>query len=474
MAGFFKYTGLYTDMYQLTMAQAYFNHGRQDTPASFDYFFRSSPFQNGYVVFAGLDTILDFLTNLHFDKEDIDYLASLGFSDAFLDYLAHFRFNGTIHSIPEGELVFPVEPVLRVEANLIEAQIIETLMLNFLNYESLIATKAARIRQMAGERLVSDFGLRRAHGLGGIQASRAAVIGGCDSTSNVYSAMRYGLKAVGTMAHSYIQSYEDELTAFRKYAETHPDNCILLVDTYDTLHNGVPNAITVGRELRDKGYELKAIRLDSGDLSYMAKQSRKMLDDAGFENVSIVASNQLDEYLIRSLNEQDAPIDIFGIGTKLVTGQPTGAHDGVYKLAMCNHEPRLKISENITKTTLPGLKRVIRFYNHNGEQEADAVLLADEEGIDRMYHPFETDQSKNLSKYEPVELYEQVMANGERTIDTPSPEELRKRVSERVNRLPIEYKRFENPHIYKVGISNNLLQLRNELIRQHKNEGVTL
>lgn len=474
MNAYLKYTGLYTDMYQLTMAQAYFDHGRQKTPAAFDYFFRSAPYQNGYVVFAGLDSVLDYLHNLEFDQEDIAYLASLGFNDSFLKYLSDFTFRGTVHAIPEGELVFPNEPVVRVEGNLIECQIIETVLLNFLNYESLIATKAARIRQVAGNRLVSDFGLRRAHGLGGIQASRAAVIGGCDSTSNVYSAMLYGMKAVGTMAHSYIQSYEDELTAFRKYAETHPDNAILLVDTYDTLNNGVPNAITVGKELREQGYELKGIRLDSGDLSYMAKLSRRMLDNAGFENVPIVASNQLDEYLIRSLNEQGAPIDIFGVGTKLATGQPDGAHDGVYKLSMCNNEPRLKISENITKTTLPSIKRVIRYYNANGEQEADAVVLQEEGSPDKMYHPFETEKSKQLKGYQEVELYQQVMTNGERLIDKEVPDVIRQRVSERIERLSIEYKRFENPHIYKVGISEKLMNLRSELIRQHKKEGVGL
>jgi len=461
-------------MYQLTMAQAYFDHGRQETPAAFDYFFRSAPFQNGYVVFAGLDAVLDYLHNLQFDKVDIDYLASLGFGDAFLKYLANFTFRGTVHAIPEGELVFPAEPVVRVEGNLIECQLIETVLLNFLNYESLIATKAARIRLVAGERPVSDFGLRRSHGLGGIHATRAAVIGGCDSTSNVYSAMLYNMKAVGTMAHSYIQSYEDELTAFRKYAETHPDNTILLVDTYDTLNNGVPNAITVGKELRQKGYELKGIRLDSGDLFYMAKHSRKLLDDAGFENVAIVASNQLDEHLIRSLNEQGAPIDIFGVGTRLATGQPEGAHDGVYKLCMCNHEPRLKISENITKTTLPGMKRVIRYYNADGEQEADAVVLQEEESPETMIHPFETEKSKTLSGYEPVELYQKVMADGERLIQKESPDGIRQRVNERIGRLAIEYKRFENPHIFKVGISKKLLTLRSKLINQHKKEGVGL
>ncbi|HEX9828819.1 MAG TPA: nicotinate phosphoribosyltransferase, partial [Bacteroidota bacterium] len=351
-----KHTGLYTDFYQLTMAQGYFLSGKSDTRAAFDYFFRENPFEGGYVLFAGLSDLLDTLQQFRFEKDDIEYLASVGLQRPFLHYLETFQFRGTIYSVREGEAVFPLEPIVRVEGNIIETQVIETLLLNVLNFESLIATKASRIKHAAGSRRVIDFGLRRAQGLGGIHASKAAIIGGVEATSNVYAAFQWGLEVTGTQGHSWIQSFDDELSAFRKFAEFFPERCVLLVDTYNTLRSGLPNAILVAKELEQRGNHLLAIRLDSGDLAYLAKHARAMLDAAGLQNVKIVVSNQLDEYVIRSIVQQGAPIDMFGVGTHLATGRTSPALDGVYKLSVYDSKPRLKFSENFTKTTLPGLK----------------------------------------------------------------------------------------------------------------------
>src|SRR6185312_1333526 len=344
-------SGLYTDRYELAMAHAYFKQKIQDVPACFDYFFRKLPYYGGYVISCGLGELLPVIENLHFNSNEINWLHKEGFDKDFLAWLEAFRFKGTIRSMPEGEIAFPLEPLLQVEGSLAEIQLIETLLLNYLNFQSLIATKAARIRYAAGNRHLSEFGLRRAQALGGISASRAAIAGGFDSTSNVYAAKMYDIKAVGTMAHSFIQSQENELIAFRKFAKSEPANCTLLVDTYDTLKSGIPNAIKVAKEMKEKGQQLQAIRLDSGDLAYLSKRGRKMLDDAGFQHVQIVVSNQLDEYLIKSLLEQKAPIDVFGVGTSLATGQPDAALDGVYKLCEINGKPKIKLSENIQKVT---------------------------------------------------------------------------------------------------------------------------
>jgi nicotinate phosphoribosyltransferase len=381
-------TGTYTDQYQLSMGQVYFLTGRKEQQAVFDYFFRKNPFNGGYTVFAGLQDLLTILERLRFEGEDLEFLQTQGLHPDFLAYLKGFRFSGTIYSSNEGDPVFPTRPVLRIEAPLIEAQIIETLLLNILNFQSLIATKASRIRRVAGERVLIDFGLRRAQSLGGYHASRAAVIGGFDSTSNVRAARDFGLAASGTMAHSFIQSWPDERTAFRRFAEGRPDNCVLLVDTYDTLNSGVPNAIGVAKEMEKRGHRLKGIRLDSGDLAYLARKSRSMLDEAGLQYVKISASNQLDEYVIKSLLEQQAPIDVFGVGTSLVTGQPDAALDGVYKLAMVDDQPLIKLSENVSKITLPHKKQVWRVLDDHGHfLGADAVGLVPEEDIQLMHHP---------------------------------------------------------------------------------------
>ncbi|HVP89592.1 MAG TPA: nicotinate phosphoribosyltransferase [Terriglobales bacterium] len=464
------HTGLYTDMYELTMAEAYFRDGTAATPAVFDYFFRTLPFGGGFVVFAGLGDALDLLEAFRFDAGDLDYLRGLGFAPDFLERMGRFRFRGAVHSIREGEVVFPLEPVLRVEAALLEAQLVETALLNILNFESLIATKAARLRLAAGPRLLSEFGLRRSHGPGGVLASRAAVIGGCDTTSDVYAARRYGLKPTGTMAHSYIESHGDELTAFRRFAEARPEGCIFLVDTYDTLRSGMPNAIRAAKEMEGRGDKLYAVRLDSGDLAYLAKQARRMLDESGLGYVRIMASNLLDEHVIRSLLEQGAPIDLFGVGTRLATGAPDGALDGVYKLAESGGEPRLKVSESLAKTTLPGRKAVVRCSDAAGEFGADAVVLADEPDVARMVHPFEPGQSLRLADFAKERLHVKVMEDGRR-LGGPEPvARIAAYAQSRLAALPPEHKRFENPHVYKVGLSDRLAELRDGLVRRFREE----
>lgn len=456
---------LYTDYYEFTMAQAYYLSGKEHSRACFDYFFRENPFNGGYTVFAGLSDVLHILEDLRFDKEDVQFLEKLGFKKPFLDYLSRFRFHASILSAREGEVVFPLEPVFRVEGTIIEAQIIETLILNLLNFESLIATKASRLRSVAGTRRVVDFGLRRSQGFGGIHASKAAVIGGLDATSNVYAAYHYSLEVTGTQAHSWIQSFNDELAAFRKFAEIFPDKCVLLVDTYSTLRSGVPNAIMVAKELEQKGHRMLGIRLDSGDLAYLSKRARAMLDEAGLQYVKIIASNQLDEYVIRSLLEQGAPIDSFGVGTRLVTGHNSAALDGVYKLSMYEGRPRLKFSENYTKITLPGIKKVLRFSDPDGVFYADGIVLEEEREPKNIFHPYFPEQKSDVQHYANVSLLQVVMENGRSRL-YHTPQESARYAKERLARLAPEHRRFEFPHIYKVGISQELMTLRTQLVEQ--------
>lgn len=468
MKNFSDYIGLFTDHYEFTMAQGYFLDGRKDTKACFDYFFRKNPFKSGYVIFAGLQDFLEMLTEFNFNDESIAHLKRVGFNNDFLDYLSEFKFNGTIHSVKEGEIVFNNEPVIIVEGNIIETQLIESLLLNMINFQSLIATKASRIRFTAGDKLVMDFGLRRAQALSAIHASRASIIGGLDSTSNVYSAYRYDLLSSGTLAHSWIQSYGDELTAFRKYAAAFPKNCVLLVDTYNTLKSGLPNAVKVAKEMEEKGERLRAIRLDSGDLAYLSKEARKILDQANLRYVKIVASNQLNEHLIKSLIDQKAPIDAFGVGTNLITGQGDAALDGVYKLATIDEKPTLKISENIEKITLPGTKRLFRFYNGQDMFYADGILLEDENDIDEIYHAIDQNKFTNIKGLKKKELLVKVFENGEIKKKKESVYEISQYAKQRLELLPEEHKRFENPHIYKVGISKKLFNLKAEIIKDLK------
>ena len=455
----------FTDYYELTMAQGYYLSGMHQKNAGFDYFFRKVPFDGGYVIYAGLKELIDTIKHFRFSEEEIEYLERENFSGEFIEYLKNFEFKGNIYSVKEGEIVFPNEPIARVEGNLLETQLIETLLLNVLNFQSLIATKACRIKFAAGENsTVLDFGLRRAQGLAGIHATRAAMIGGFDGTSNVYSAQRFNIPAGGTMAHSWIQAFESEIDAFRTYCKHFPNSAHLLVDTYDTLSSGVPNAIKMAQELRDKGHELLGIRLDSGDLAYFSKQARAMLDNAGFKNVKIAASNQLDERVIASLRSQEAPIDIFGVGTRLVTGDKTPALDGVYKLSSVADEPTLKVSENIEKITLPGKKKIFRYLNEDGTFWGDAILLNDEIILERMHHPTFPAKKSNLNNRKFEDLLDPVIKNGEIVSEMPPVEEIVEYKKKRFFLLNPEYKRFDNPHIYKVGISTRLMETRDNLL----------
>ncbi|MCG2418958.1 nicotinate phosphoribosyltransferase [Aequorivita sp. F47161] len=462
------FSASYTDLYQLTMAQVYFKT-KPKSVAVFDYYFRNNPFNGGYTIFAGLENILHILENLRFTKEDISFLKMHDFEADFLEYLTDFKFNGSIFSVKEGDVVFPNRPILQVTGNIMEVQIIETVLLNILNFQTLIATKASRIRHSAGARILIDMGLRRAHATGGYFATRAAAIGGFSSSSNVIAARDFDIAASGTMAHSFIQSYTNELQAFRDFAKTRPKNCVLLVDTYNTLKSGLPNAITVAKEMEKRGDKLLGVRLDSGDLAYLAKATRKLLDAEGLAYVKIVASNQLNEYVIKSLNEQNAPIDIFGVGTNLVTGKPDAALDGVYKLSEYNGKARIKLSENIIKISLPSKKQVYRMIDDHGMfYGADVVGLASEETISQMLHPFDSNKSLDLQNFTHEVLLKEVMTNGNRTIEKQTVAEIAKYAQTRLSLLPEEYKRFQNPHIYKIGLSEKLKNTRDRLVTEHK------
>ncbi|MBW2961988.1 nicotinate phosphoribosyltransferase [Mesonia aestuariivivens] len=466
----FNFTLTYTDLYQLSMAQVYFLKGKADEEAVFDYYFRKIPYQGGFAIFAGLNNFLEILENLSFSQKDIDYLKSQDFNESFLAYLKDFKFKGTIRACQEGEVIFATAPILQVEATIVEAQLIETILLNLLNFQTLIATKASRIKLIAKEKTLLDFGLRRAQGTGGYYASKAAIIGGFNGTSNVIVGRDFNVPISGTMAHSFIQSYDNELEAFRDFAEKRPKNCVLLVDTYNTLKSGVPNAIKVAKEMEAKGQRLLAIRLDSGDLAYFARESRKLLDDAGLDYIKIAASNQLDEFVIKSLQEQNAPIDIYGVGTNLVIGKPDAALDGVYKLVFSNGKPRIKISESLAKTTIPHRKQVWRTFDEHGNfNGADVISLSDEKEIKKMNHPFEPYKSLIIGKFHQEALLKPVMENGMKLKPTPSLSEIAQFSKERLALLPLEYKRFYNPHIYKIGMSDALKEAREQLINSHKN-----
>ncbi len=466
----FDFTGSYTDQYQLTMAQVYFLKGHKNNTAVFDYFFRKLPFGSGYAVFAGLADLLEILENYHFNERDIYFLQSKGMHPEFLDYLKNFRFKGTVYAPSEGDLVFPTCPVVTIEANMIEAQMIETILLNLLNFQTLIATKASRIRHVAGDCKLVDFGLRRAQGPGGYYASRAAIIGGFDATSNVCAGRDYDIPISGTMAHSFIQSYDSELAAFRDFAEIWPDNCTLLVDTYNTLESGVPNAIRIGNEMEQRGHRLQAIRLDSGDLAELAKKSRQMLDEAGLHYVKIVASNQLDETRIKMLREQKAPIDVFGVGTNLVIGAPDAALDGVYKLAFADEKPRIKLSESASKITLPYKKQVFRLLRQGAFLGVDVIGFMDETDLDEVYDPFETEQLLSLDHVQQEPLLQKVMENGKRLMPSKTPQQIAEYSRARLSQLPEEYKRFDKPKTYQVGLSKQLKIKRDVLINQYKNK----
>ncbi len=464
-----NYSGTYTDYYQLTMSQAYFLSEQRTQKAVFDYFFRSLPFGSGYAVFAGLDDLLEALEKLSFGKNEIDYLKDKGFHAEFLNYLKGFRFSGNVQSAREGDVVFPFVPIIQVEANIIEAQIIETLLLNILNFQTLIATKACRMRQAAGDHLLIEYGLRRAQGPGGIYASRASFIGGFNGTSNIMAGLAYGIPVSGSMGHSYIESHEDELSAFNHFSETQPDNCILLLDTYDTLRSGLPNAITTAKKMEEKGLRISGVRIDSGDLAFLSRECRTMLDSEGLNYIKISASNNLDEFIIKSLIDQKAPIDSFGVGTKLVTGNPDGALDGVYKLASSGGKPRIKLTENISKMTFPHKKQVLRILDNYGRfSGADAIVMFEEKDVEIIHHPLLPLKTLNVRKNMKEELLHTVMENGRRASQSRPLSDIARNCCERLEKLPSEYKRFDNPHTYKVSLSSRLLAERNRLVEESR------
>ncbi|OMP66733.1 nicotinate phosphoribosyltransferase [Domibacillus epiphyticus] len=455
---------LHTDLYQINMAETYWHDGIHTKKAVFELYFRKLPFGNGYGIFAGLEKIVDYLEKFHFTESDIGYLRDLGYQEDFLSYLKDMRFTGTLKSMNEGELVFANEPILRVEAPLAEAQIIETALLNIVNYQTLIATKASRIKQVLGEETAMEFGSRRAHEMdAAVWGTRAAYIGGFDATSNVRAGKLFGIPVSGTHAHALVQTYQDEYTAFHKYAERHRD-CVFLVDTYDTLKSGVPSAIQVARELGDQ-INFIGIRLDSGDMAYLSKEARKMLDDAGFEDAHIVASNDLDEYTIMNLKAEGAKIDIWGIGTKVITAYDQAALGAVYKLVSIEDDSgimkdRIKLSANPEKVTTPGLKRVYRIVNKiSGKAEGDYIALDNEEPQMeeklKMFHPVHTFISKFVTDFEARELHDYIFVNGVRVYDLPDIETIRRLAKENLKLLWNEYKRALNPEEYPVDLSQN-------------------
>ncbi|OLN21942.1 nicotinate phosphoribosyltransferase [Domibacillus antri] len=455
---------LHTDLYQINMAETYWHDGIHTKKAVFELYFRKIPFGNGYGIFAGLEKIVDYLENFRFTESDIEYLQSLGYEDDFLSFLKEMRFTGTLKSMNEGELVFANEPILRLEAPLAEAQIIETALLNIVNYQTLIATKASRIKQVLGEEPAMEFGSRRAHEMdAAVWGTRAAYIGGFDATSNVRAGKLFGIPVSGTHAHALVQTYKDEYTAFHKYAQRHRD-CVFLVDTYDTLKSGVPAAIQVAKELGDQ-INFIGIRLDSGDMAYLSKEARKMLDEAGFPDAHIVASNDLDEYTIMNLKAEGAKIDIWGIGTKVITAYDQAALGAVYKLVSIEDEAgemsdTIKLSANPEKVTTPGLKRVYRIINKlNGKAEGDYIALDHEEPQKadklKMFHPVHTFVSKFVTNFEARELHDLIFINGVRVYDLPNIESIRRLVNDNLELLWNEYKRALNPEEYPVDLSQN-------------------
>lgn len=464
---------LLTDLYQLTMGQGYFNEGRHEQPAAFDIFFRPNELIT-YSVAAGMEQAAEYLENFRFEEDDIVYLRSLGiFTDGYLNYLKDLRFTGDVFSVREGEIVFPYEPILTVKAPMIQAQLVETALLTFINHQTLIASKSAKICAAAGSN-VMEFGLRRAQGAdAGIYGARAAIIGGCASTSNVYAGKAFGIPVSGTMAHSWVMNFGDELAAFRAYAKSFPENCLLLVDTYDTLRSGVPNAVTVFRELRERGFEPKGIRLDSGDLAYLSKEARKMLDAAGFPNAAICASGDLDENSIRSLKMQGAKIDIWGVGTKLITSADMPALGGVYKLAAVfegdREIPKIKLSDTTEKITNPGMKEVWRLYDRqSGKAIADYIARAgeqiDEEKPLTIFHPVETWKRMTVTDFRARRLREVLIKAGKRTYAAPALSEIAAYFKKEYARFWEEYTRLDMPHIYKVDLSPALHALKSELV----------
>lgn len=443
---------LRTDLYQLTMMQAYWKSGH-DPEATFDYFVRKIP-SGSYLVTAGLSYVLDYIENLRFEDDDIEYLKTQGFNEEFLDNLRSFRFTGDIFAMPEGSIAFPLEPIIRVTAPIIEAQLIETFLLNKMNFSTLIATKASRVVYAARGRVIAEFGLRRAQGDGHLEATRATYIGGCASTSNVIAGKKLGIPISGTMAHSFVTSFDHEIDSYRAYAEAFPKTCFLLIDTYNSIE-GAKKAVIVGKELEKRGEKLMGVRLDSGDLAELSKHVRRILDDSGLGYVKIVASGDLNEWKIDELMIKGARIDLFGVGTELVTGRPTPALDGIYKLSDVvqhnRHVPKMKLSDDTIKATLPGKKRVWRIVE-KGKFVRDIISL-DDESIDNA-----------------LPLLEKVVEKGKIICNRPSLEEIRNNARENLSNLPDIYKKLDRAPIYPVEFSRDLVELREHIIEKIRME----
>jgi nicotinate phosphoribosyltransferase len=470
---------LLTDLYELTMAAAYLEQGKASDTATFDLYYRHNPFNGGYAIAAGLEDAIHAVIETRFSDGDIHYLremkTSVGarlFPDKFLRYLAAYTFRGDIRAVPEGTVVFPNEPILQVSGSLIECQMTETILLCHINFQTLVATKAARIWEAASHGTVIEFGLRRAQGPdGALGACRAAFIGGVDGTSNVLGAALLRMPAKGTHAHSWIQSFDTELDAFRAYAKSFPDECILLVDTYSTLKSGMPNAIRVAKELELQGHKLAGIRIDSGDLAFLSQRARQMLDQENLNYVKIVASNELDEYIISDILAQGGKVDVWGVGTNLVTGAGIGggALGGIYKMVEHNGRPKIKLSANPEKMTNPGIKKIIRYYDEEGLMEADA-LAADSEEIDDngvlIVDPNNPLRRKKLDSSQRRNLLQPIIKSGNLVYQFPTIEQIRNHRKEDLARLHESHRRLHNPHEYKVGLTQTLWQQKEQMLNQ--------
>ncbi len=474
-----KNLSMLCDFYEFTMGNGYFKNGFWKKQTYFDVFYRSVPDKGGFAIACGLEQVIDYIENLKFNLEDIEYFRSKGFFDEeFLKYLSNFKFTGDIYAVPEGTPIFPNEPIMTIKAPAIEAQIIETFVLLAINHQSLIATKANRIVRAAEGRTVLEFGSRRAQGNdGAIIGARAAYIGGCDGTACTLSDEIYGIPAGGTMAHSWVQMFDSEYEAFETYCKIYPNNATLLVDTYNTLKSGIPNAIKAFKEiLIPQGINNFAVRLDSGDIAYLSKKARKMLDDAGLKNCKIVASNSLDEYLIRDLLIQGAKIDIFGVGERLITSESTPVFGGVYKLAAVEDNnkiiPKIKLSENVSKITNPHFKKVYRIYdNESGKAIADQLCVYDE-NIDTskpltIFDPHNIWKKQTITNFSIKELLIPIFKNGKKVYNSPTINEIKNYCAKQVDSLWDEVKRFENPHNYYVDLSEKLWSIKNTLIAQN-------
>ncbi len=469
------------DLYELTMANGYFLQENAKTRVSFDVFYRKNPDGGGFAIFAGLEQVVEYITNMHFEEEDITYLRSLNlFDEDFLEYLRNFRFHGDVYAFPEGTVMYPDEPIITVVADLVEAQIVETELLAQVNHQSLIATKARRIVWAADGRSVSDFGARRAHNNdAAIYGARAAFIGGVNGTATVSAGQYFGIPVGGTMAHSWVMYYKDELTAFRKFAEVYPDNCVLLVDTYDVLESGIPNAITVFKEMREKGINSKyfGIRIDSGDLAYLTKKTRKMLDDAGFPDAKIVISNSLDEFTITSILSQGGQVDSFGVGERLITSKSEPVFGAVYKLSAVEEngkmEPRIKISETVAKITNPGLKDVYRIFNEEGHAVADLLVNAGEE-VDlskpyRFVDPESPWKKRTFVNCTARKLQVPVIRKGERVMSVVPTTEIAAYVKRQLREeIWKEEQRFENPHKHYLDMSVDYYNMKMRMLEESR------